>query len=98
MYTNSVIDDSVILRPTRHRNIEVFENAAILYTLGEDNMTYLNKTAFLVYSLCQGNEKLKDLVNLLQSAYPDEHQCIVVEAYKAATELIERGILRVYHD
>jgi len=58
-------------RKTDYR-LETLDNEILLYHSGKTTVLYLNETASMIWTLCDGTRTLADITKLLADAFPEQ--------------------------
>ncbi len=67
----------------------------VLYRDAVKKMIYLNESASLVFQMCDGKMSVREIIDLLAKAYPDDAQSIARDVYEAIDYLVEEEVLRL---
>ena len=74
---------------------EKFDNEVLLYTISGTKVISLNETAYLVYQLCNGEQTIDEMIDMLIDAYPDQKEEIREHIISAINTMIDNGVIRL---
>lgn len=74
-------------------HLEAMDGELLLYHLGETKILYLNDTASLIWYLCDGHQTVKQIVSLLQKAYPDSADTMVADVEDTLRLFLSEGCI-----
>ena len=77
-------------------HLEVLDGEALIYHLNQTKIMYCNRTASIIWQLCQGEYTIAQIINMLSEAYPEAAETMendVIDTIKQllACESIEFG-------
>lgn len=81
-------------RPAPGMQIEVMEGEGILYHPAHNQVTHLNRSAVLVWQLCDGTRRVEEIVALLAAAYPESTAAIARDVHATVDQLLRLGCLQ----
>ncbi len=67
--------------------LEEFDDEILLYSATSTKAIYLNKTAYLVYGMCDSVKTVGEIIALLEKAYPDQRDSIRNDVIAVLTQL-----------
>ena len=73
--------------------VEKFENEILLYSISDTNGVYLNETAYLVWEMCDKGLSIKEMIALLEKAFPQQTATIRDDVVSAVESLLDNGAL-----
>jgi hypothetical protein len=84
-------------KPSRNPALraEMMDGELLLYDPSGSRIIQLNTTAALIWQLCDGQREVADMVALLQAAYPDEAELIVLDVPEMLDRWVEAGCLEL---
>ena len=74
---------------------EKFDYEVLLYTISGTKVISLNETAYLVYQLCNGEQTIDEMIDMLINAYPDQKEEIREHIISAINTMIDNGVIRL---
>ena len=85
-------DDS---RPVRDATHKIKRLPCCLYLEDEDGKTLikLNETSSMIWSLCNGEFSVKEMIELLEDSYPDAADVIRKDVYRVLDEFLAENII-----
>ena len=80
--------------PIRNSEYELTEldDEFILCSASKEKAVYLNVTAHLVWSLCNGQNSISDLIELLEEHYPDDEN-ITSHVQKVLKKMVDDSVV-----
>jgi hypothetical protein len=81
--------------PTADVEVEVVEGEVLLYHPGQTRAIYLNATAAVIWSLCDGHRSVQEIVRVIGESYPDAGANLIDDVWATLNELQESGVLVV---
>ena len=75
--------------------LEKLEGETLLYRHLLKKMIYLNQTADAVWSLCDGQRTVQDIIGILVGAYPEAADIVAADVREALDNLVREGALRL---
>jgi len=79
--------------PCRDFTIEHLEGETILYRHSLKKMIYLNESAAVVWTLCDGRRTVADIVDLLVKNYPGVADTVAADVKEVIADLTREGAL-----
>ena len=81
--------------PTRAEghHVEAMGNEQVLFGQARATAYYLNETAAIVFSLCDGQRSVSAIVDLLAEAYPDAAAQVRADVLSVIGNLAAEGVL-----
>lgn len=73
--------------------VEQMDGEVVLMHPGKNIIIHSNETAALVWQLCDGNNSVDDIVELLRSAYPEAREQIEKDVPETVQLLRKQGAL-----
>jgi len=81
--------------PNSMFKIEYIDGETLLYHVGETRTVYLNDTASMIWTLCDGQRSVDDIVTLLEESYPEAAGQIREDVEAAVTNFVDNGAMTV---
>jgi len=81
------LDDKPIRNDSCH--MEELDDEVLLYNPANNKTLYINKSASVIWQLCNGEQSVEEIINLIQDAYPskdDDLRQDILETLKNLTE------------
>jgi Coenzyme PQQ synthesis protein D (PqqD) len=85
----------VVPIPATDLQTEVVEGEVLLYDPKQTRAVYLNPTAALVFSLCDGKRSVREIIRVLSECYPDGAASLSNDVLTTINELRENGVLAI---
>jgi hypothetical protein len=79
--------------PVADVKVEVIEGELLLYHPGQTRAVYLNPPAALIWSLCDGQRQVHEIIRLIGESYPDLKANLAEEVLETLRRLYEDGVL-----
>ena len=73
--------------------LEQFDNEILLFNVAKDETLYLNATAAMIWSLCDGEHKVSEMLELIASGYPDSAANVERDLYATLQNLSRHGAI-----
>ena len=87
------MNDTRIPQPNPEYTIEELDGEMVLFHQSGRTIMHLNRTAVLIWQLCDGQRRLADMVQLLITAYPDAAAEIEADVGDILTTLVSNGAI-----
>jgi predicted DNA-binding protein (MmcQ/YjbR family) len=78
--------------------VEVIEGELLLYHPEQTKAIYLNPSAAVIWSLCDGRRRAQEIIDLIAESYPDSKPNLTEEVLATLEELYESRVLMVKRD
>jgi len=88
---NAMID--VVPAQVADVRVEVIEGELLLYHPLDTRAIYLNPSAAVIWSLCDGHRRIRDIIALIEEGYPESKEHLVEEVFATVTQLRDSGVL-----
>lgn len=88
-----MIDKNLIPHQVSGFMMEVFDDEVLIYHQVKTQAVYLNKTAALIWALCDGKNSIIEIEKLLISNYPEAEDSIPEHINLSLESLIEIGAM-----
>jgi len=75
--------------------VEVIDGETVLYDDNLKKMIYLNESASVVFQLCDGQRSVREIIEVLSSAYPDVSGSIGHDVLTVIDYLVQEGAVRL---
>jgi len=75
--------------------LQQMDDEIVLYHPAQTRIVYLNQSASLVWSLCDGVRTTQDIIDLLAEAYPDAAGEIPTDVQAAIQQFLENGCIEL---
>lgn len=89
-----MVHSEAIPLPREGFRVETMDGETVLYRDTVKKMIYLNESASLVFRMCDGKMTVREIVELLTQAFPEDAQSIARDVYEVIDYLVEEGALR----
>ncbi len=77
---------------------EVIEGELLLYDPRQTKAIYLNASAAVIWSLCDGRRQVREIIRLIKEGYPDAKTTLTEDVLATLDQLYESGVLVVKQD
>jgi len=81
--------------PNSMFKIEYIDGETLLYHVGETRTVYLNDTASMIWTLCDGKRSVDEIVTLLEDSYPEASGQIREDVEAAVTNFVDNGAMTI---
>lgn len=71
--------------------LEQFDNEILLFNVAKDETLYLNPTAAMIWSLCDGEHTVSEILELIATGYPDSAANVEQDIYETLQSLSRHG-------
>jgi len=88
---NATIDQIPV--PISNVKTEVIEGELLLYDPRQTKAVYLNQPAAVIWSLCDGHRRVREIIRLIRDGYPDSKANLSEEILATLNQLYESGVL-----
>jgi len=68
--TEIKLDDKPIRNESCH--MEELDDEVLLYNPANNKTLYINKSASVIWQLCNGEQTVKEIIKMIQDAYPSD--------------------------
>ncbi len=75
--------------------LELLDNELLLYHPTDTKIFYFNQTASLIWQLCDGQHSVKEIIELLNDAYPESIDTISADVATTLQQFEEHGCIEV---
>lgn len=75
--------------------VEVMDGETVLYEDNLKKMIYLNESATVVFQLCDGQRTVREIIEVLISAYPEVSGSIGHDVLTVIDYLVQEGAVRL---
>jgi hypothetical protein len=89
---NPLMNDSTPRR-VQGFTLEQFDNEILLFNVEKDETLYLNATAAMIWSLCDGEHTVSQLIELVAAAYPDSAANVEHDLHETLQTLLRHGAI-----
>lgn len=66
------LDDKPIRNESCH--MEELDDEVLLYNPASNQTLYINKSASVIWQLCNGEQSVEEIINMIQDAYPSNEE------------------------
>jgi hypothetical protein len=73
--------------------VEAIEGELLLYHPRHTKAIYLNPSAAVIWSLCDGQRRIGDIIRLIGESYPESKDHLAEEVLATVTHLRDSGVL-----
>ena len=84
----------VVLVPVPGIKVETIDGELLLYHPRQTKAIYLNPTAAVIWSLCDGQRRIGEIIELIGDSYPDSKDNLKEEVFNTLQRLRDDGVLR----
>ena len=84
--------------PVADVRVEVIEGELLLYHPEQTKAIYLNPSAAVIWSLCDGQRRAQEIIQLIGESYPDATPDLTKEVLATLEELCQSRVLIVEGD
>jgi hypothetical protein len=95
MFAMSGVPDSMSQRVLRNSRFELVEVSGeiILYDSATHDVIYLDRSASVIWFLCDGERSVAEISRLIAGAYPESRDTIADDVRRTVSELAKQGAL-----
>ena len=79
--------------PVADVKAEAIEGELLLYHARHTRAIYLNPTAAVIWSLCDGHRRVGDIIQLIGESYPESKDSLTEEVFATLAQLRDNGVL-----
>jgi hypothetical protein len=76
-------------------HLEMLDGELILYHLDDTKILYCNETASVIWRLCDGQQSIEEIINLLSRAYPDAAGDMASDVEATLQRFLEAGSIEL---
>jgi Coenzyme PQQ synthesis protein D (PqqD) len=87
-------DESTVPVPRDDFTSEVMDGEHLIYSHGMKKAIYLNDSAAVIWQLCDGRRCVREIVDMLAEAYPDQRDELYNDTIEAVELLHREGAVR----
>ena len=73
--------------------VEAIDGELLLYHPRQTKAIYLNPSAAVIWSLCDGQRRIGDIIQLIAESYPESKDHLAEEVLATVTQLRDGGVL-----
>ena len=84
--------------PVADVRVEVIEGELLLYHPEQTKAIYLNPSAAVIWSLCDGKRTTREIIRLISESYPDARANLTEEVLTTLADLHENRVLMIGRD
>ena len=88
---NAMID--VVPVPVADVRVETIEGELLLYHPQQTKAIYLNPSAAVIWSLCDGRRRIGEIIALIAASYPEPKDHLTEEVFASVAQLRDSGVL-----
>jgi len=74
--------------PMQHYQLEELDGESLLYSPSSTRTIYLNSTASLVWQLCNGQQSVGEIIDILQQSFPDGGDSVANDVCQCIQQLV----------
>lgn len=82
-----------VLAPASDVRAEVVGGELLLYHPAQTKAIYLNPSAAVIWSLCDGRRNVQEIIQLIGEGYPEARANLVEDVFATLRELCEQRVL-----
>jgi hypothetical protein len=90
---NAAMTDLVMV-PVADIKVESIDGELLLYHPRQTKAIYLNPTAAIIWSLCDGQRRVGEIIQLIADSYPESKGNLEEDVFTTLQELRDSGVLR----
>jgi hypothetical protein len=90
---NTAMTD-LVLTPIADIKVETIDGELLLYHPRQTKAIYLNPTAAIIWSLCDGQRRVGEIIQLIADSYPESKDNLAEDVFTTLRELRDNGVLR----
>jgi Coenzyme PQQ synthesis protein D (PqqD) len=90
---NTAMTD-LVLKPVADIKVESIDGELLLYHPRQTKAIYLNPTAAVIWSLCDGQRRVGEIIQLIGECYPESKGNLEEDVFTTLQELRDNGVLR----
>jgi Coenzyme PQQ synthesis protein D (PqqD) len=79
--------------PLADVKVEVIEGELLLYHPQQTKAIYLNPSAAVIWSLCDGRRNVREIIDLIGESYPESKANLTEEVLATLGQLYDNGVL-----
>ncbi len=83
------LDDKPIRNESCH--MEELDDEVLLYNPANNKTLYINKSASVIWQLCNGEQSVEEIINMVQGAYPSNEEDLRKDILDTLKNLAENG-------
>jgi len=88
---NAMID--MVPVPVADVRVETIEGELLLYHPQQTKAIYLNPTAAVIWSLCDGQRRIGEMIALIGESYPESKERLTEDVLATIAQLRDGGVL-----
>ena len=73
--------------------MEIMDGETVLYEENSKKMIYLNESATVVFQLCEGQRTIREIIEILTTAYPDASASIAQDVLAVIEYLVQESAI-----
>ncbi len=75
--------------------LEMLDGEALLFDPANRHLVHCNETAVLVWSLCDGQRSVQEIVTLLSEAYPEAGAAVSQDTMAVLAQFLDAHAIRI---
>jgi hypothetical protein len=79
--------------PANDIKVEVIDGELLLYHPRQTMAVYLNPPAAVIWSLCDGQRPVREIIGLIEQSYPESKENLTEEVLATLADLYEKKVL-----
>jgi predicted DNA-binding protein (MmcQ/YjbR family) len=83
----------LVLMPVADIKVESIDGELLLYHPRQTKAIYLNPTAAIIWSLCDGQRRVGEIIQLIADSYPESKDNLAEEVFTTLQQLRDNGVL-----
>lgn len=87
------MDNSTIYQHSPDCLLEDMDGDLLLYNPSNATTLHLNGPSAIVWELCDGKNSVKDMIDIVKEAYPEQQEQIEDDIVNVVKDLLERKVL-----
>ena len=87
------LDDKPIRNASCH--MEELDDEVLLYNPANNKTLYINKSAVVIWQLCNGEQSVEEIISMIQDAYPGSEEGLRQDILDTLKNLTENDALSV---
>ena len=90
-----MIEKHLIPRQNPGFMLELFDDEVLLYHQVKTQAVYLNKSAAVIWALCNGEHSVQDIEDLLREQYPEAADALPEHIRQSLEQFMDMGALEL---
>ena len=87
------LDDKPIRNESCH--MEELDDEVLLYNPTNNKTLYINKSASVIWQLCNGEQAVEDIITMIEEAYPSDDDSLRQDILDTLNSLVDNDALKL---